>query len=338
MELDNNEANSEAVGARNSDRIDQTCPSAKESQKLLLSGLPVEIILQITEILLLDAASYTDMDRSCVALAALAITCTRLHSLTCDSTSLHSHINKRWPYHAKLFNEVHWTVRTIKRFYRYQQQDIDFRNRMRTCIEPSAVDMSKLPKGEWDTMAITAILALERIDGLEDERPDSKRFGTFCFPWLVAIYFTMILFGRLVMTLNHNDDCVRILALTAQFGDTYRTIHTLFLRGGPVVASKLLNNKLPLSEFTQLQRRYAFAMPSIYDRGGAVRPSNITCSMQPVVWLRHEIQDRMHGWLEEWGRGRNEKVWDGSGFGAAEKDMVLKCLHMWAPHHQFPSA
>jgi hypothetical protein len=302
------------------------CPQPRFNQKVFFFHLPNEIILRTIEQLLLQASDSQDSDDASKSVGALSVTSRRLHNLTCDQTTLRSHVNQRWPFHARLYPEVTWNVRTVKRFYKYRRQDLEFRMVVRKKLRQHEVEMRKLPKDEWDNFTIITVLAIQMMDGLEDNSPEYGRLNTFCFPWLVAIHFTSIFFGRLFVQIHQDDLDICNILRTRWRTAAYGALHLMFLRGGPVVAIRLLRwGSLPKSEFMQIKRFYwsTMAFVSNSSRGGNLD------DVRPDLFIREQLGINTDAWLWESESGKKLEAWHESGMGPEERTMVLKCLYLW---------
>jgi hypothetical protein len=295
--------------------IDNTAPTKGTP----LMTVPDEIVLRIV------AALLTDPKNGCKGVQALSLTCHRLHSLTTDPVELDRHMKTFFPWETQyLYSNIDWTIPNIKRFLKYEAQQQDLSQALNKYMLKHPATRMGMPRSDFSNVIKIAIKIIQAMQGLQDNAASYQALQHLPFPWLVALHYTSMVFGRKFVAAHWT----KLKSVHMDYHGMWerQALKRVFLRHGPVDALKLLAwDKLPSSVFDDTVRKLKLENISVRDTGYW----NPRCVIAPEEWITDHITDKMGSWLRENNRGHCEEAWVGTGFEGHDRICILACLMSW---------
>lgn len=181
--------------------------------------------------------------------------------------------------------------------------------------------------GNWVRIIEVAIKITQGVQGLPDNNPDYRFLQGMPFPWLVALHYTSLVFGRKFMG-AHGHKLSSIGLEETGLWERHALRH-IFLRDGAVEATKLLYwDSQPDTVFNEMVRNFKQRV-LLCSKEPDARKAPLWL-VRPESWIHHEIQGNKDSWLRESRGGVREEAWIGTGFKSEDRACILACLHNWS--------
>ena len=292
----------------------------RADQTMFLTDLPNEITLHVCAWLLRENKSK--------GLESFSLTCRLLHQLSTDSALSNQYMARAFPWDTQyLYPSTDWTIGLIKRFLRYEDQQEEPLQLLASFVSGRRAMRMGFDSGNWVRIIEVAIKLTQGMQTLQDNNPDYRFLQWMPFPWLVALHYTSLVFGRKFMSVHGH----KLLSINLEEDASWerRALRHIFPRDGAVEAMKMLYwDSQPESVFYEMVRNFKqkVLLCSTWP-DASIAPLWL---MWPESWIHQEIQGNKDSWLRESRGGVREEAWMGTGFKSEDRGCILACLHNWS--------